>query len=162
MPGASWAWACGCCCVRRRKGGGETGGGAGASGRAEEGDEWSLFIELPVLEAATDGFSDDNLLGRGGFGPGVLQDGQQIAVKKLSLRSRQGVQEFLNEVRLLLKLQHRNLVSLLGCCASSGQKMLVYPYFPNGSLDHILFSKNSSAFTNQFTAAMYLCTACTL
>ncbi|KAF8780027.1 hypothetical protein HU200_001993 [Digitaria exilis] len=147
MPGASWAWACGCCCVRRRKGGGETGGGAGASGRAEEGDEWSLFIELPVLEAATDGFSDDNLLGRGGFGPvykGVLQDGQQIAVKKLSLRSRQGVQEFLNEVRLLLKLQHRNLVSLLGCCASSGQKMLVYPYFPNGSLDHILFNRNRS------------------
>nr|CAB3472380.1 unnamed protein product [Digitaria exilis] len=160
MPGASWAWACGCC-VRRRKGGGETGAGAGASGRAEEGDEWSLFIDLPVLEAATDGFSDDNLLGRGGFGPvykainprfaplhfpslpvlgsGVLQDGQQIAVKKLSLRSRQGVQEFLNEVRLLLKVQHRNLVSLLGCCASSGQKMLVYPYFPNGSLDHILF-----------------------
>ncbi|KAF8724562.1 hypothetical protein HU200_020823 [Digitaria exilis] len=181
MPGASWAWACGCC-VRRRKGGGETGAGAGASGRAEEGDEWSLFIDLPVLEAATDGFSDDNLLGRGGFGPvykainprfaplhfpslpvlgsGVLQDGQQIAVKKLSLRSRQGVQEFLNEVRLLLKVQHRNLVSLLGCCASSGQKMLVYPYFPNGSLDHILFSKNSSAFTNQLAFVMYCFGAC--
>lgn len=80
---------------------------------------------------------------------GVLQDGQQIAVKKLSLESRQGVREFLNEVRLLLKVQHRNLVSLLGCCASSGQKMLVYPYFPNGSLDHILFSKNSSAFPSK-------------
>jgi len=135
----SWTWACECCVGRRRRK-----GGAGASGRAEEGDEWSLFMDLPVLEAATDGFSDGNLLGRGGFGPvykGVLQDGQQIAVKKLSLGSRQGVREFLNEVRLLLKVQHRNLVSLLGCCASSGQKMLVYPYFPNGSLDHILFSK---------------------
>ncbi|PAN32034.1 hypothetical protein PAHAL_5G458400 [Panicum hallii] len=148
----SWAWACGCCVARRRKGGagaGQTGGGAGAgaSGRAEEGDEWSLFMDLPVLEAATDGFSDGNLLGRGGFGPvykGVLQDGQQIAVKKLSLGSRQGVREFLNEVRLLLKVQHRNLVSLLGCCASSGQKMLVYPYFPNGSLDHILFNRQKS------------------
>jgi len=65
-------------------------------------------------------------------------------VKKLSLGSRQGVREFLNEVRLLLKVQHRNLVSLLGCCASSGQKMLVYPYFPNGSLDHILFNREKS------------------
>ncbi|CAL4951221.1 unnamed protein product [Urochloa decumbens] len=151
VPRSSWTWACGCCVVRRRNksGAGEAGdGGAGAPGRAEEGgDEWSLFIDLPVLEAATDGFSDDNLLGRGGFGPvykGVMPDGQQIAVKKLSLGSRQGVREFLNEVRLLLKVQHRNLVSLLGCCASSGHKMLVYPYFPNGSLDHILFNRKRS------------------
>lgn len=74
MPAAarssSWTWACGCCAGRRKTGGGgEAGGGAGASGRAEEGDEWSLFMDLPVLETATDGFSDDNLLGRGGFGP---------------------------------------------------------------------------------------------
>ncbi|TVU22108.1 hypothetical protein EJB05_31790 [Eragrostis curvula] len=144
MPPAA-AWACGCCVVRRRRKGGdagEAGGGAGASGRAGEGEEWSLFMDQEVLEAATANFDDDNLLGRGGFGPvykGVLENGQEIAVKKLSLGSRQGLREFLNEVRLLLKVQHRNLVSLLGCCASSGQKMLVYPYFPNGSLDHILF-----------------------
>lgn len=74
---------------------------------------------------------------------GVLENGKEIAVKKLSLESRQGVREFLNEVRLLLKVQHRNLVSLLGCCASSGHKMLVYPYFPNGSLDHFLFGDTS-------------------
>jgi hypothetical protein len=58
---------------RRNSGGaaGDTAAAAGASGRAgaDEGDEWSLFIDLPVLEAATGGFSDDNLLGRGGFGP---------------------------------------------------------------------------------------------
>uniref|UniRef100_A0A0E0BWF0 Protein kinase domain-containing protein n=1 Tax=Oryza meridionalis TaxID=40149 RepID=A0A0E0BWF0_9ORYZ len=144
-------WSCGWC-GRRSSGGGGRGGGAdreanggAASGREEE--QWSLFIELPVLEAATRGFSDDNLLGRGGFGPvykGVLENGQEIAVKKLSLESRQGVREFLNEVRLLLKVQHRNLVSLLGCCASSGHKMLVYPYFPNGSLDHFLFDRKKS------------------
>ncbi|KAG0536775.1 hypothetical protein BDA96_03G092200 [Sorghum bicolor] len=147
MPAAarSWTWTCACCAGRRRSGGGAAGDTAGASGcRAEEGDEWSLFIDLPVLEAATGGFSDDNLLGRGGFGPvykGVMENGQQIAVKKLSMGSRQGEREFLNEVRLLLKVQHRNLVSLLGCCASSGHFLLVYPYFPNGSLDHILFDR---------------------
>ncbi|OEL28610.1 putative receptor-like protein kinase [Dichanthelium oligosanthes] len=176
MPAAawSWTWACGCCVGGRKSGRGAGAGETGASGRVEEGDEWSLFMDLLVLDAATDGFSDHNLLGRGGFGPvykaisslpiisgclkqrlrsvqGVLQDGQEIAVKKLSLGSRQGVREFLNEVRLLLKVQHRNLVSLLGCCASSGHKMLVYPYFPNGSLDHILFGGvRESSFTNMF------------
>uniref|UniRef100_A0A453DSZ0 Protein kinase domain-containing protein n=1 Tax=Aegilops tauschii subsp. strangulata TaxID=200361 RepID=A0A453DSZ0_AEGTS len=140
MPPAAapWSWAC---CGRRRKsagGGAGDGDGAGASGR--DGDQWTLFIDLPVLEAATAGFSDGNLLGRGGFGP-VYKGGQEIAVKRLSLESRQGLREFLNEVRLLLKVQHRNLVSLLGCCAAAGQKMLVYPYFPNGSLDHILFDR---------------------
>ncbi|XP_019707099.1 cysteine-rich receptor-like protein kinase 44 isoform X2 [Elaeis guineensis] len=74
-----------------------------------------------------------------------MGNGQEIAVKKLSLESRQGMREFTNEVRLLLKVQHRNLVSLLGCCASAGQKMLVYPYFPNGSLDHLLFDKSKRA-----------------
>ena len=61
----TWTWACACCGGRKGGAGpGETGGaGAGASGRAEEGDEWSLFIDMPVLEAATDGFSDCNLLG---------------------------------------------------------------------------------------------------
>uniref|UniRef100_A0ACD5VCH1 Uncharacterized protein n=1 Tax=Avena sativa TaxID=4498 RepID=A0ACD5VCH1_AVESA len=151
MPAAasatSWSWAC-VWCGRRR--GRKTGGaghddddGAGASGRGDR--PWSLFIDLPVLEAATAGFSDSNLLGRGGFGPvykGVLASGQEIAVKRLSLESRQGAREFLNEVRLLLKVQHRNLVSLLGCCAAgAGHKMLVYPYFPNGSLDHFLFDR---------------------
>ncbi|KAM0880145.1 hypothetical protein ACQ4PT_033779 [Festuca glaucescens] len=182
--GASlWSWARMLCGRPRRKSGGagNADDGGGTSGR---GDQWSLFIDLPVLEAATAGFSDRNLLGRGGFGPvykasssrprrhdpssplparfasplnlffagkqGVLESGQEIAVKKLSLESRQGAREFLNEVRLLLKVQHRNLVSLLGCCAASsaagagaaaGHKMLVYPYFPNGSLDHFLFDR---------------------
>jgi hypothetical protein len=60
-----WAWACGCCGRRRLR----TGGHAGEAGGVASGEEWSLFMDLAVLEAATDSFSDDNLLGRGGFGP---------------------------------------------------------------------------------------------
>ncbi|CAL9073431.1 unnamed protein product [Musa textilis] len=135
---------CGCW-KRRGKGKGESGGG---DEEQQQSSPWNLFIDHKVLEAATDNFSDANLLGQGGFGPvykGVMKNGLEIAVKKLSLHSRQGVQEFTNEVRLLLKVQHRNLVSLLGCCVASDQKMLVYPYFPNRSLDHFLFDKRKTA-----------------
>ncbi|XP_010916408.1 cysteine-rich receptor-like protein kinase 44 [Elaeis guineensis] len=137
------SWLCGCW-TRRAKGDGGRGGGEEKQQQQSSSSSWNLFIDLKTLEAATDNFSDANLLGRGGFGPvykGVMGNGQEIAVKKLSLESRQGMREFTNEVRLLLKVQHRNLVSLLGCCASAGQKMLVYPYFPNRSLDHFLFDK---------------------
>lgn len=75
---------------------------------------------------------------------GVLADGQEIAVKQLALDSRQGVKAFTNEVRLLLKVQHRNVVSLLGCCAAEGHKMLVYPFLPNRSLDYFLFGQSPS------------------
>ncbi|URD85859.1 STYKc [Musa troglodytarum] len=132
-----------CGCWRGKIGGG--GGGGGSEQQQQSSSQpspWNLFIDLKTLEVATDDFSESNLLGQGGFGPvykGVLENGQEIAVKKLSLTSRQGVREFTNEVKLLLKVQHRNLVSLLGCCIASDQKMLVYPYFPNRSLDHFLF-----------------------
>ncbi|CAL9191527.1 unnamed protein product [Musa hybrid cultivar] len=135
---------CGCW-KRIGKGKGEGGGG---DEEQQQSSPWNLFIDLKVLEAATDNFSEANLLGQGGFGPvykGVMKNGPEIAVKKLSLHSRQGVREFTNEVRLLLKVQHRNLVSLLGCCVASDQKMLVYPYFPNRSLDHFLFDKRRTA-----------------
>jgi hypothetical protein len=76
----------------------------------------------------------------------MLERGQEIAVKRLSLESREG-REIINEVQLLLKVHHCNLISLLYCCASSaagaggpaGHKMLVYPYIPNRTLDHFLF-----------------------
>ncbi|KAH0684489.1 hypothetical protein KY289_022241 [Solanum tuberosum] len=95
-----------------------------------------------VLVSATKDFHPDNKLGEGGFGPvfkGKLSDGRQIAVKKLSHSSRQGMKEFKNEAKLLARVQHRNVVNLLGYCVHGVEKLLVYEYVANESLDKILF-----------------------
>ncbi|XP_024926162.3 G-type lectin S-receptor-like serine/threonine-protein kinase B120 [Ziziphus jujuba] len=105
-------------------------------------DSELFFFSFSPLESATRHFSDENKLGQGGFGPvykGTLTDGQEIAVKRLSRRSRQGVKEFKNEVMLISNLQHRNLVRVLGCCIKGEEKILVYEYLPNKSLDSFLF-----------------------
>ncbi|CDP04297.1 unnamed protein product [Coffea canephora] len=109
--------------------------------------EQSKLEELPLysyetLAIATDTFHVKNKLGTGGFGPvfkGKLLSGQKIAVKRLSNSSNQGIKEFMNEVELISKLQHRNLVRLLGCCVEREEKMLIYEYMPNKSLDAYLF-----------------------
>uniref|UniRef100_A0A0C9S4A1 TSA: Wollemia nobilis Ref_Wollemi_Transcript_25594_2264 transcribed RNA sequence n=1 Tax=Wollemia nobilis TaxID=56998 RepID=A0A0C9S4A1_9CONI len=101
-----------------------------------------IIFKLKALKLATSDFHDDNKVGEGGFGPvykGTLPDGRQIAVKKLSMKSKQGKNEFLNEVKIVAKIQHRNLVKLLGCCASRMEKLLVYEYMPNNSLEKMLF-----------------------
>ncbi|KAM3343165.1 hypothetical protein P3S68_028131 [Capsicum galapagoense] len=103
-----------------------------------------LFDFATILDA-TNNFSLSNKLGEGGFGPvykGMLKDGQEIAVKRLSRYSAQGTDEFKNEVIFIAKLQHRNLVKLLGCCIQVEEKMLVYEYMPNNSLDWFLFDTN--------------------
>ncbi|XP_065617512.1 cysteine-rich receptor-like protein kinase 10 [Quercus suber] len=102
----------------------------------------SLQFDLDIIEAATNKFSEDNKIGEGGFGAvykGTLPNGQHIAVKRLSIRSGQGAVEFKNEVVLVAKLQHRNLVRLLGFCLGGEEKILVYEYVPNKSLDYFLF-----------------------
>ncbi|XP_074326986.1 G-type lectin S-receptor-like serine/threonine-protein kinase At4g27290 [Apium graveolens] len=97
------------------------------------------------ISAATDNFSPANKLGEGGFGPvykGNLFDGHSVAVKRLSTRSGQGLEELRNETVLIAKLQHRNLVRLLGCCIEQGEKILIYEYMPNKSLDLFIFDPN--------------------
>ncbi|KAL4308691.1 hypothetical protein GQ457_01G043830 [Hibiscus cannabinus] len=98
-----------------------------------------------VIVSATNGFSPENLLGKGGFGPvfkGTLGDGLEVAIKRLSRGSTQGLVEFKNELILIAKLQHTNLVRLLGFCVQGDEKMLVYEYLPNKSLDSFIFDES--------------------
>ncbi|GLT76475.1 hypothetical protein SLA2020_481300 [Shorea laevis] len=123
------------------------------SSKREYSGEKSDELELPLfdfdtLAKATDNFSEENKLGQGGFGcvyKGRLVEGQEIAVKRLSKNSGQGAEEFKNEVRLIARLQHRNLVRLLGCCIDMDEKMLIYEYMENRSLDSVLFNKERSS-----------------
>ncbi|XP_068639276.1 cysteine-rich receptor-like protein kinase 10 [Aristolochia californica] len=106
------------------------------------GDEDLLQFDFGRIKAATNNFSQANKLGEGGFGPvykGKLSSGREIAVKRLSVNSGQGVQEFKNEVVLIAKLQHRNLVRHLGCCIQGQEKLLIYEFVVNKSLDCYLF-----------------------
>ncbi|RDX80304.1 Cysteine-rich receptor-like protein kinase 10, partial [Mucuna pruriens] len=99
-------------------------------------------IPLITILHSTDNFAEASKLGEGGFGPvykGILPDGRQIAVKRLSQASGQGSEEFKNEVMFIAKLQHRNLVRLLACCLEENEKILVYEYLSNASLDFHLF-----------------------
>ncbi|KAF7020547.1 LOW QUALITY PROTEIN: hypothetical protein CFC21_033628 [Triticum aestivum] len=148
------------CCLRRLRTKNTKGKGALRGKRAhefQEGDEaWEMEAELSefavfdfnqILEA-TGNFSEENKLGEGGFGPvykGRFPDGVEIAVKRLDADSGQGFIEFKNEVELIAKLQHRNLVRLMGCCSQGEEKILVYEYLPNKSLDFFIFDEDRKA-----------------
>ncbi|KAL5772669.1 hypothetical protein ACOSQ2_012593 [Xanthoceras sorbifolium] len=126
------------------------------SSKRDHSGEKTDDLELPLFDfdtlvKATENFSDDSKLGQGGFGcvyKGRLVEGQVVAVKRLSRNSGQGIEEFKNEVRLIARLQHRNLVRLLGCCIEMDEKMLIYEYMENRSLDSILFNKAKSSILN--------------
>ncbi|CAL5054011.1 unnamed protein product [Urochloa decumbens] len=108
---------------------------------------WDQNLELSCISfeditAATNSFHETNMLGRGGFGKvykGTLEDGKEVAVKRLSKGSEQGIEQLRNEVILIASLQHKNLVRLLGCCIHEDEKLLIYEYLPNKSLDKFLF-----------------------
>jgi len=115
---------------------------------AEVLEDWELDcgphrFKFKDLYTATKGFRDEELLGSGGFGrvyKGVLPTSKiQIAVKRLSHESRQGMREFVAEIVSIGRLRHRNLVPLLGYCRRKGELLLVYDYMPNGSLDKYLY-----------------------
>ncbi|KAI4312066.1 hypothetical protein MLD38_036921 [Melastoma candidum] len=111
----------------------------------------SLQFNLDLIVEATENFSDSKKLGQGGFGCvylGKLPNGQEIAVKRLSRNSGQGQIEFKNEVVLLAKLQHRNLVRLLGFCLEGEERLLVYEFVPNSSLDQFIFDPIKRAHLN--------------
>ncbi|CAL2249559.1 unnamed protein product [Prunus armeniaca] len=109
------------------------------------------FFDLQSILDATDNFSNANKLGQGGYGPvykGKFLGDQELAVKRLSRASRQGLQEFKNEVVLIAKLQHRNLVRLKGFCIKGEEIFLLYEYMPNQSLDFYIFDHTKSMVLN--------------
>ncbi|GMJ03136.1 hypothetical protein like AT3G53840 [Hibiscus trionum] len=99
------------------------------------------FFTIKEIAKATKNFSKDNLLGSGGFGEvfkGVLDDRTSIAVKRAKLGNANGIEQIINEVRILCQVNHRNLVKILGCCVELEQPLLIYEYIPNGTLfDHL-------------------------
>ncbi|XP_062017995.1 G-type lectin S-receptor-like serine/threonine-protein kinase At4g27290 isoform X1 [Rosa rugosa] len=107
-------------------------------------------LELPLFDygriaTATNDFSGTNKLGEGGFGPvykAKLTQEEFVAVKRLSKDSGQGLEEFKNEVTMMANLQHWNLVKLQGCCIEGEERMLIYEYMPNKSLDCFIFDEN--------------------
>ncbi|KAK4594723.1 hypothetical protein RGQ29_018433 [Quercus rubra] len=104
-------------------------------------------ISYTCVMAATNNFSLENKLGEGGFGPvykGKLAGGQTIAIKRLGQNSEQGILEFKNELIVMPKLHHVNIVKLIGCCIHGEERMLVYEYMPNKSLDCFLFDSKRS------------------
>ncbi|KAI8011071.1 G-type lectin S-receptor-like serine/threonine-protein kinase [Camellia lanceoleosa] len=119
----------------------------GCTDKSQKEDLELPLFDLAVIANSTSNFSINSKLGEGGFGPvykGMLEGGQEIAVKRLSKNSNQGLDEFKNEVICIAKLQHRNLVKLLGCCIQGEEKMLIYEYMPNKSLDYFIFDQTRS------------------
>lgn len=117
---------------------------------ADSNTEFPIF-NFRAIAAATNNFSESNILGKGGFGnvyKGTLEDGKEIAVKRLRVGSVQGAVEFKNEIALISRLQHRNLVKLLGCSIHEDEKLLIYEYLPNRSLDSFIFNDTRKSLLN--------------
>lgn len=104
----------------------------------------NVSISIQVLRQVTNNFSEENILGRGGFGVvyrGELHDGTKIAVKRMEsgVMGTKGMNEFQAEIAVLTKVRHRHLVALLGYCVNGNERLLVYEYMPQGTLTQHLF-----------------------
>eukprot|EP00252_Welwitschia_mirabilis_P002812 TRINITY_DN1280_c0_g1_i1.p1 TRINITY_DN1280_c0_g1~~TRINITY_DN1280_c0_g1_i1.p1 ORF type:complete len:402 (+),score=47.28 TRINITY_DN1280_c0_g1_i1:420-1625(+) len=114
-------------------------------GLADAQQDKETIFSWEMLVQATNNFHEDHRIGEGSFASvfkGILQDCKMIAVKMLKIQPSRGDQEFMNEVELLTKVQHRNLVTLLGCCKEGDKRLLVYEYMPHNSLEKIIFDQN--------------------
>ncbi|GMI75248.1 Transmembrane kinase 3 [Hibiscus trionum] len=105
----------------------------------------NMVISIQVLKNVTNNFSEENVLGRGGFGTvykGELHDGTKIAVKRMEsvVVTEKGLAEFTSEIAVLTKVRHRHLVALLGYCLDGNERLLVYEYMPQGTLSRHLFN----------------------
>ncbi|CAN6353159.1 unnamed protein product, partial [Urochloa humidicola] len=119
--------------------------------RIEESNSDFMLFDFTQIKEATSNFSEEKKLGEGGFGSvykGQLRSGLEIAVKRLSAYSRQGLVEFKNEIQLIAKLQHSNLVNLRGCCIEGDENILIYEYMPNKSLDFFIFDVKRAPLLN--------------
>ncbi|CAA0809369.1 Probable receptor protein kinase TMK1 [Striga hermonthica] len=119
-------------------------GPAGESGDIQMVEAGNMVISIQVLRNVTNNFSEENVLGRGGFGTvykGELHDGTKIAVKRMEcgVIAGKGTAEFKSEIAVLTKVRHRHLVALLGYCLDGNEKLLVYEYMPQGTLSRHLF-----------------------
>ncbi|XP_006655431.2 leucine-rich repeat receptor protein kinase HPCA1-like [Oryza brachyantha] len=104
------------------------------------------FFSFDELKICTNNFSDSHEIGSGGYGKvyrGILGDGTRVAIKRAEPGSMQGAVEFKNEIELLSRVHHRNLVGLIGFCYEQGEQMLVYEYISNGTLRENLMGKGT-------------------
>ncbi|KAL2326829.1 hypothetical protein Fmac_020256 [Flemingia macrophylla] len=118
------------------------------------------YFSLRQIKAATNNFDPANKIGEGGFGPvykGVLSDGDVIAVKQLSSKSKQGNREFVNEIGMISALQHPHLVKLYGCCIEGNQLLLIYEYMENNSLARALFGEQEQKLHLDWPTRMKIC-----
>lgn len=119
----------------------------------------SAIFSYDELMVATNGFSEANLIGQGGFGyvhKGILLSGKEIAVKKLKAGSSQGDCEFQAEVEIIGRVHHKHLVSLEGYCITNNERLLVYEFVPNSTLEFHLHGKYSISRAFQFCFVLYI------